>query len=164
MSFNMIENMLNLEELGVYHDLPYPSNVKYLNEKLEEKLRFNQNYEVFVPLTYIRLMTHVRTKHEAPIFKPTGWFVSNCGRVLTKVRCKEGKIATVHLQNSYYLEVRHVRKEVRTRMLLQRIVASSFLVPHSDVRPEYAKVGFKDYDKENVHLSNLYWSPLEVNQ
>lgn len=157
MKFNMLENLFNFTEMRSYKGLAYPSNVKFLTDKLKKKLEEDPDYEVFVPIQYIRLAHLMRTNLFDPIFKPKGWYVSNKGRVLTTVRSKKGKIATVHLQNSCYKEVRHICKEVRTRMLVQRIVACAFIAPDPHIDPSFATVKFKDNDIENVHPSNLYW-------
>lgn len=156
-TFNMIEDLLDQNDLDWYDLLAYPHKTEYLNSKIQEQLEKDPDYEVFVPLVYPRLITNTSQYPDQRYFKPQDWHVSNKGRVLAKVRSKKGKIIRTYLQDGKYLEVKHNRDGVRTRMLLSRVVAGGFVPLGKGMHHHDARVGFKDNDLNNIHPSNLYW-------
>lgn len=161
MKLNMLEDLLTSSEVSHYFDLPYPSNVKFLSEKLNAKLKINPDYEVFVPVIYIRLMTHTQINLNDYVFKAEGWWVSNKGRIFSTNRAKKGKIIRTYLNNDGYLEARYIKGSKQITLPAHRIVASTFITPQFNIIPQYSIVRFKDDNKENVHSSNLYWDGFE---
>lgn len=160
MSFNKIENLLTPQALEWYKNLPYPHNVQLLIEELNKQLKKEPDYEVFVPIKYIRMMPNSRKDLEDYYFEADKWLISNKGRVLSCVRYPNGKLVTPMYQDGNYLEVRYtygLGGNNKIRMLVHRMVASAFIVPDRDVQPHYASVRFHDGDRDNIEMNNLYW-------
>jgi len=149
-----------------YAALEFPFNLTELDARLQEKLRENPDYEVFVPLHYCQLERLKRDSSVGPNIKPVGIYISNRGNVISD---RDGKITTLKTSTGPEDDIIfHLSNDNNQHTLtLARAMACSFLpVPaellERGLHPKDLEVQHINGNKLDPALANLRWGDPEA--
>jgi len=157
---NFLKDLFNQEELDSYIVTPFPFNLHLMKSKVEEKVKANPDYEVFVPLVYYKC-EELRKDNSLPaVIKPYKYYVSNRGRIIS-LRGKEPLVITTALNARGYVRFNvSIKGSKQIKLLLHRAVACSFtpvLKELGPVHPKNLQVNHLNGIKENCESTNLEW-------
>jgi len=154
---NTVKDLFSVEELKKYQLTLYPFNISLLRSKLDEKLKEDPDYEVFVPLVYYRHSSYVKDNQvELKVYNA---FISNKGTVLSK-RTGEPEVLAPHISGEYPT-VRFTLNKRPCYLKVHRALACAFVPVPDDFKSEHPKdlqVNHMDGIKVNLELSNLEWT------
>ena len=160
MQYNFLSEVMGEMDYQTYQVLSYPHKTIFLKKWLDKKLEQDPEYEVFVPFLYVRAAPHIKTPGRPFITDGPGWFISNKGRLLSKLNSKEGKFIKPCITDSDQLEVSYSVKRNRTYFRVARAVATVFIPTPNGVEGHLARVNYYDKNNHNLCHKNIYWEPM----
>lgn len=163
MKKNYVEDLLTVEELKEYQEKDWPENLPILHKALLKKLETEPDYEVWVPVKYVRYNVLTDGIWRDYHFK-YAW-VSNKGnyyfhRSKPRKKLPKGTIINGYVSHTVTLDSRNIR------FMIHRAVACSFVPINNefkDKKMEELQVNHIDTIKINNDFRNLEWCTGEHN-
>lgn len=156
---NSLVDLLSADELKTYNTTEYPFNLKIISIALLAKLKEDPDYEVWVPLVYYKLATHIKVPTDVSCFKPHKVFISNLGRVLS-LRRKTPLLMSMCIDRGYWQISLDTDGLSRRSVVIHRALACCFIpIPEAlgGSHPKDLQVNHVDGIKDKFALSNLEW-------
>lgn len=154
------KDLLSNDELLLYEKTEYPFNLSILHKALVSKLQEEPEYEVWVPLVYYKLSSHVKKADSKTVLKPHKILISSSGNVCS-VRGKEPKLLTKGEINEYPSVVLNFGEKNSESVLIHRALGCCFIPlkeEHGASHPKDLQINHIDGIKSHCVLSNLEWS------
>lgn len=172
-SFNFLTDLFSKEELEDYQITIPPFKMKVLRDKLDEKIKEDPDYEVFVPLVYYRVRALQKDKRLNLVVSFHDVFISNKGNLFT-IKSKGVHFYKSHSSYGYRLTV-IAQGGKRYPILLHRAMACSFVPVDTSLKrdPKTGGVLIVDLNhmtvnhlngvKSSLDLKNLEWTTFSGN-
>lgn len=94
-----------------------------------------------------------------PIKNFDGYYISDCGKVVSTKINKNGKVMVTWYGSSGYEDVKLCKNSKTTHRNIHRLVAEAF-IPNPNNKPE---IHHKDNNPKNNHYTNLEWVSRKEN-
>ena len=152
-----VKDLFTSDELTLYNLTPYPRKVDILYKVLKAKVEEDPDYELWVPLTYIKY-TRNGMAGEQTVFHDDGVYVSNKGNI--HFLRKDTGDSKGYPGSSGYLSFRIRTKDGALTAMVNRLVCCCFIPVGaqqtiSDIHE--LQVNHKDTIKINNYFTNLEW-------
>jgi len=167
MNLLFIDDLFNTpESLEAYRLTSFPFNLGLVKQRLDERLKLDPEYEVFLPVVYYQHELRTKNKLGQAAIQPFGWFISNKGNIYSK---RIGKLVTPTLNQSGYLQIVVGMDGEQKNMVVHRMVACAFipLKEHHDrmgLHPKDLEVNHTKGDKSKNNYLDLEWSTKSENE
>jgi hypothetical protein len=154
------KDLLNDKDYREYQLIDYPFNLSILYAALKEKLREDPDYEVWVPLVYYKLVSHMADKERNPVVAPYNVFISNKGSVVSLRRKEPLILATMYGDGGYEVVPISIPGKYGEKLAVHRALCCAFIPPLDELKLEHPKdlqVNHRNGIKSDNELTNLEW-------
>lgn len=157
-TYNVLGDLLSMDQVKQYRDLGYPKNIAFLNKVLEERLKSEPDFEVFVNANYPRYGYHANKKNGKFLLLDSV-YVSNKGRV---IQLRKDTIFEYTLTNyGNNKNFSYGNKGAVFKISSVRLMAHAFIpkpkgmgkIPYSKLQTVY-----KDEKTKEVSINNVCWA------